>query len=124
MTYNETTIDIDQSEGASLDWLVAQVESVEVFVSASATGIKTCWQKEKPKQQYSPSSRWRQLGHLLDKYDVTFSRNGDQIEAFCPAVSQVDQVSALGPDRLTASCRAIAKAFFGNVGVVPVVLSN
>lgn len=104
-------------------WLL-KPEQVGVFVSASASGVKSCWLKDKPKQQYSPSSRWRQCGHLLDKYDVTFAHCGDQIQAFCPTGSLNEQVSALGPDRMTASCPAIAKSVFGSVGVIPFILSN
>jgi hypothetical protein len=124
VSHFETIIQIDQSEGAALDWLVARAEEVQVFVSTSANGMKTCWRHDKPKQQFSPSSRWRECGPLLDKYDVAFSRCGEQIQAFCPTDSQDNQVSALGPDRRTAACRAIAKSFFGNVGVIPFVLST
>jgi hypothetical protein len=124
MSQCETIIQIDQSEGAALDWLVAKVEQVQVFVSTSASGMKTCWRHEKPKQQYSPSSRWRECGPLLDKYDVTFARCGKLIQAFCPTDAEENQVSALGPDRRTASCRAIAKSVFGSVGVIPFVLTN
>lgn len=118
----ETITQIDECKDAALDWLIAKVEQVEVFVSTSASGVKTCWRQDKPKQQYSPTSRWRHCGKLLDSYDVGFSRCGELIQAVCPTASG-DQVSAFGPDRMTASCRAIAKAFFGNFAVVPLVLS-
>lgn len=124
MSLSETIIQIDQSEGAALDWMVARAEQVAVFVSISASGLKSCWRSEKPKQQYSPSTRWRECGPLLDKYDVTFSKRGGQIQAFCPTGDGNNQVSALGPDRRTASCRVIAKSFFGNAGVIPFVLSD
>jgi hypothetical protein len=124
MNQCETIIEIEQSEGATLDWLVARAEQVEVFVSTSASGMKSCWRKEKPKQQFSPSNRWRECGPLLDKYDVTFAKCGDLIQAFCPTDTQGNQVSALGPDRRTAACRAIAKSVFGSVGVIPFVLSR
>lgn len=124
MSLCETLVQIDQSEGAALDWLVARAEQVKVFVSSSASGTTSCWQFDKPKQQYSPSSRWRQCGPLLDKYDVTFSKVGEQIKAFCPVGTGDAQVSAIGPDRRTASCRVIAKSFFGNTGVIPYVLST
>lgn len=124
MSLCESIIQIDQSEGAALDWLVARAEQVKVFVSTSASGIKSCWRHDKPKQQYSPTSRWRECGHLLDKYDVTFVRCGDMIQAFCPTDTAEHKVSALGADRRLASCRAIAKSFFGSVAVIPFVLSN
>lgn len=124
MSHSETIIHIDDCEGAALDWLVARAEQIGVFASASASGTTTCWLRDKPKQQFSPSSRWRQCGPLIDKYDVMFSRCGDQIQAVCPTDATGSFVSAHGPDRMTASCRAIAKSFFGSVGVIPYVLAS
>ncbi|MFJ7794370.1 phage protein NinX family protein [Pseudomonas sp. NPDC096950] len=124
MSHSEIIIQIDESEGAALDWLVARVEQVKVFVSTSASGTTSCWRHDKPKQQFSPYSRWRECGPLLDKYDVTFSKYGGHIEAFCPTGTGNNQVSALGSDRRTAACRAIVKSFLGNVAVIPFVLSS
>lgn len=124
LSQSEVIIQIDQSEGAALDWLVARVEQVQVFVSTSASGTMSCWRHDKPKQQFSPRLRWRECGPLLDKYDVTFSKHDGQIEAFCPTGPGNIQVSAIGPDRRTAACRAIVKSVFGNVAVIPFVLSR
>lgn len=97
LSQSEVIIQIDQSEGAALDWLVARVEQVQVFVSTSASGTMSCWRHDKPKQQFSPRLRWRECGPLLDKYDVTFSKHDGQIEAFARPAQGTFRCQPLAP---------------------------
>lgn len=108
--------------GAALDWAVAKVEEVGVFPSASSKGTVTCWLSDKPKQQYSPSTRWRQGGPLIHSHEVAFLRNSIKPDPNIWLSVLLDGSMSSGPTHLIAACRAIVSAHLGDSVDVPAEL--
>lgn len=106
--------------GAALDWAVAKAEGVSVFLSTSNTGTLTCWLSEKPKQQYSPSTRWRQAGPLIENNRIGFGLYPNAYFA-CTGLNDCGG-EASGPTHLIAACRAIVAAKLGDTVAVPAEL--
>jgi hypothetical protein len=106
----------DTLHHGALDWAMAQAEGVDVYIS----GKGSCWLSDKPKQLYSPHTRFRQGGRLLDAYDAQLSTS---------AISGARMVTVhgcqgTGPDTLTALCRAIVLHKLGTLVKIPLVLAQ
>ena len=100
-----------------LDWAMAQAEGVAVYFSSNGS----CWLDDKPNQRYSPSSRFRQSGQLLDKYDVQIitGTTGGRV-----AYLRDPELYACGPDTLVAMCRLIVVFKLGEKVRVPAKLAE
>lgn len=100
-----------------LDWAMAQAEGVDVYFSSNGT----CWLVDKPNQMYSPHSRYRQGGQLLDKYDVQLNTGptGGRV-----AFIKDPEFYACGPDTLIAMCRLIVTFKLGEKVLVPAKLAE
>lgn len=100
-----------------LDWAMAQAEGVSVYFSSNGS----CWLNDKPNQIYSPSSRFRQSGQMLDKYDVQLSTGptGGRV-----AFMKNPELYACGPDTLVAMCRLIVTFKLGEKVLVPAKLAE
>jgi hypothetical protein len=96
--------------GGPLDWAVAAALKVDVTVSQSGQ----CWLVDKPKQLYSPHTRYRQGAEFMDLFDVQLSTGPTG-----GRVAQIDGHFACGPDMLTATCRAIVLKFIGETVMIP-----
>lgn len=92
------------SKGA-LDWAVAQAEGIEVIFSSNGT----VWLQDKPNQMYSPSTRYRQGGQFLDKYDVQLST--DTVTG--KRIANINGFVGRGHDTLSATCLAVVLQKFG-----------
>lgn len=101
--------------GGLLDWAMAQAQGVAVHFSTNGT----CWFDDKPNQCYTPHSRYRQSGQLLDDYDVQVLTTPT-----CGRVAFLNgsDLSASGPDTLTAMCRLIVLHKLGETVRVPAKL--
>lgn len=96
--------------GGPLDWAVAAALKVEVTVSQSGQ----CWLVDKPKQLYSPHTRYRQGAEFMDQFDVQL-RTGPT----GGRVAQIEDHFACGPTMLISACRAIVLKFLGEKVMIP-----
>lgn len=103
--------------GGLLDWAMAQAEGVSVHFSNNGT----CWLDDKPSQRYSPHSRYRQSGQLLDTYDVQMitGPTGGRVASL-----RYQDLYVCGPDTLIAMCRLIVVHKLGETVRVPVKLAE
>jgi hypothetical protein len=102
--------------GGPLDWAMSVALKVPVTVSVSGQ----CWLAEKPKQMYSPHSRFRQGAELLDRFNVqltTGATTGGR-------VAQIDDFFCCGPDMLIATCRVIVMKLLGPKVMIPYDLAQ
>lgn len=99
----------------ALDWAMAQVTETPVYFSSNGS----CWLEGKPNQAYSPSTRYRQSGILLDVHDVQLSTD----KGTGQRIATVDGTSSSGPDTLVAMCRAIVTAKIGLTVMIPAKLA-
>lgn len=88
----------------ALDWAVAKAEMGE-------------WVKKGEVNSYRPTSDWWLAGGLIEKYDISLSRDGDVFSASTPP--HMNSYIQLGITRLEAICRAVVYAKLGDKVQVP-----
>lgn len=109
-----TTVKTAEATGKSLDWLVWYVERDMDEPPKPKAGIRV--------NIPAYSTDWGTGGPLLDKYNILFDIKAralppyDRLYAY--RVGQPEGAMP-GPDRLVATCRALAWAFFGDTAQVP-----
>ncbi|BCD83635.1 hypothetical protein PSm6_00420 [Pseudomonas solani] len=108
--------------GAALDWAVASAEGVGVFPSASREGFVTCWMVDKPRQQYSPSTRWRQCGQLIQSHGGRIGMELRIAENSASFQQSGIRVGYTANNVLIAACRAIVAANLGDEVQIPAEL--
>jgi hypothetical protein len=97
--------------GGPLDWAMSVALKVDVTVSLSGQ----CWLADKPKQIYSPHTRFRQGAELVDRFDVQLTTG----VTTGGRVAQIGDHFACGPDMLTATCRVIVLKLLGEKVMIP-----
>lgn len=98
------TVKTSELTGAALDWAVAKAEMGE-------------WVKKDKVNSFRPTSDWWLAGGLIEKYDISLSKDGDVFSA--SASPHTKEHIQAGSTRLEAICRAVVYAKLGSDVQIP-----